>query len=135
TAIVLLPYHLHMVWSLPRGDSDYPTRIGAMKAAFSRAWLERGGVERPVTRDQARQRRRGIGQPRFLEHMIRDQQDLESHVNYIHYNPVKHGWASSPAEWPYSSFLRFVRRGDYPLDWGRSAGSVVLRGVDETLLE
>lgn len=135
TAIVLLPDHLHMIWSLPRGDSDYSTRIGAMKASFSRAWLERGNGEQPVTNDQARQRRRGVWQPRFLEHMIRDEQDLGRHVDYIHYNPVKHGRVSRPADWPCSSFLRFVRRGDYPLDWGRNAESVVVRGVDETLLE
>lgn len=135
TAIVLLPDHLHMIWSLPRGDCDYSTRIATMKAAFSRAWLDAGGTEQPITKDQARQRRRGIWQSRFLEHMIRDEDDLEAHVNYIHYNPVKHGWVLRPADWPYSSFLRYVRRGDYPLDWGRTAEHVVLRGVDETLLE
>ena len=109
TAIVLLPDHLHMVWSLPCGDCDYSTRIAAMKAAFSRAWLDRGGTERPITKDQTRQRRRGIWQSRFLEHMIRDEDDLEAHVNYIHCNPVKHGWALRPADWRFSSFLRYVR--------------------------
>jgi len=133
-AIVLLPDHLHVVWTLPSGDSNYPDRWKAIKAKFSHRWLGQGGREQRVSRGYRRQRRRGVWQPRFMEHTIRDEADLHAHADYIHYNPVKHGLVASPKDWPWSSFHRLVASGDYPLDWGRSEVPS-FDGVDESLIE
>jgi putative transposase len=117
-AIVLLPDHLHTIWTLPAGDSDYSNRWKAIKATFTSAWVTLGGDERAVSKGYQRQRRRGVWQPRFIEHTIRDEQDLHDHANYIHYNPVKHGYVRRPADWPWSSFHRYVLSGDYSEWWG-----------------
>jgi putative transposase len=136
-AIVLLPDHLHMIWSLPRGDADFSTRIAAVKARFTREWLAQGGCESQVPGGQSQQRRRGIWQARFMEHAIRDEDDLIHHVDYIHYNPVKHGWVRCPVDWPYSSFHRYVRSGDYPADWACSGSALppAFGAVQEDLIE
>ncbi|MGH8352507.1 MAG: REP-associated tyrosine transposase, partial [Pseudomonas sp.] len=113
-AAVVLPDHLHCLWELPEGDSDFATRWGLIKAAFSRAL--------PATEPRSASRRargeRGIWQRRFWEHRIRDDEDYRRHVEYIHFNPVKHGHAVRAANWPYSSFKRFVDAGLYPENWG-----------------
>ena len=116
-AIVVLPDHLHCLWRLPPGDSDYGVRWGLIKSAFSRGMT---AVER---RSASRQTRgeRGIWQRRFWEHLVRDEEDFAHHADYIHYNPVKHGWARAPSEWKYSSFGRFVKEGIYSRNWGESA--------------
>lgn len=119
-AIVLLPDHLHALWTLPPGDFDFSTRWSSIKSRFTREWLERGGTEQTVPSGQHRQKRRGVWQARFIEHTIRDEDDLAQHVEYIHFNPVKHRLAECPREWPWSSFRRFVGRGDYPIDWACS---------------
>ncbi len=116
-AIVLLPDHLHAIWTLPTGDSDFATRWSAIKSRFTRDWLASGGIEQGVPPGQQAQGRRGVWQARSFEHTIRDEDDLIQHVDYIHFNPVKHGLAKCPSEWPWSSFRRFVRQGDYPIDW------------------
>ncbi|HUT13916.1 MAG TPA: transposase [Thermoguttaceae bacterium] len=117
-AIVLMPDHLHALWTLPEGDDDYPNRWKAIKAKFTSRWLEAGGGEQPVSDGYRHQRRRGIWQPRFFEHTIRDEEDLHNHADYIHYNPVKHGWVRCPKHWAWSSFHRFAARGHYPENWG-----------------
>lgn len=117
TAIVLLPEHLHCLWQLPDGDTDYSTRWACIKMLFTRQWLAAGGGEAPVSQSRRRQRGRGIWQKRFWEHAIRDEQDMIHHVNYIHYNPVKHGLARCPHAWPQSSFHRWVKEGYYREDW------------------
>ncbi|MFO0900275.1 MAG: hypothetical protein U0836_22805 [Pirellulales bacterium] len=89
-----------------------------------------------MTQGYANQRRRGIWQARFMEHMIRDEEDLHAHADYIHYNPVKHGYARCPKDWPWSSFGRYVAGGDYPENWGCSNHPPPdLSGVDANLLE
>ncbi|AFL74023.1 REP-associated tyrosine transposase [Thiocystis violascens] len=112
-AIVVLPEHLHTVWTLPEGDSDYKTRWSLIKAGFSRR------IPAGERRSDSRVKRgeRGIWQRRYWEHVICDDGDLERHVNYIHWNPVKHGWVQRVADWPYSSFHLYVQRGVYCLDW------------------
>src|SRR5262245_33093340 len=117
-AIVLLWDHLHCLWSLPPQDQDFSGRWQDIKQRFTAAWLENGGTEATVTSSQARRGHRGVWQRRFWEHLIRNEEDLEAHCDYIHYNPVKHGYVTRPRDWPWSSFHRFVRDGVYPLDWG-----------------
>ena len=107
-AIVILPDHLHCLWRLPEGDDDFSGRWREIKKATSRridTTLNRRG-ERPVW------------QRRFWEHAIRDDADWRAHVDYIHYNPVKHGLARHPADWPWSSFARAVSQGWYEPTWG-----------------
>jgi putative transposase len=135
-AIVLLPDHLHAIWTLPGGDDEYSRRWQAIKARFTLEWLDAGGKEQRVSDGYCRQRRRGVWQPRFLEHTIRDEMDLHQHVDYIHYNPVKHGYVPSPRDWPWSSFARYVRSGDYDEDWGSASQQPPdFRTVDAELLE
>jgi putative transposase len=117
-AIVVLPDHFHCVWSLPGGDSDYSGRWQWIKGAFTEEWLSAGGSEASKSASRARKGEHGVWQRRFWEHQIQDEVDLERHVDYIHYNPVKHGYAARPGDWPWSSFLRHVRLGQYPSDWG-----------------
>jgi putative transposase len=124
-AVVLLPDHWHTIWTLPQGDSDFPRRWAFLKKQFTREWLAAGGVEEAISeRRQARQRR-GVWQPRFWEHLIRDEADFERHLDYIHFNPVKHQLAACPRDWPYSSFQRWVQLGQYAPDWAcGTAGAV-----------
>ena len=107
------PDHLHAVWHLPEDDGDYPLRWGLIKAAFSRQLppLETVQLSRRLKRE------RGVWQRRYWEHQIHDEQDLQRHLEYIHFNPVKHGHARSAVEWPYSSIHRYVRAGVLPADW------------------
>ncbi len=115
-AICVMPDHIHAVWQLPLGDSSYSKRWQRIKARFSKALpasSSRSGSKR-------RKREKGIWQRRFWEHLIRDEDDLERYVDYIHYNPVKHGYVPSVKDWPYSSFHRYVRCGRLPGDWGGS---------------
>jgi len=121
-AIVLLPDHLHSLWTLPSRDDRYSLRWRWIKREFTRLWLADGGAEQPLSASRVSQRRRGVWQRRYWEHMIRDEVDLEAHFDYIHYNPVKHGYAQRPCDWPWSSFHRWVRAGHYPVDW--AAGSL-----------
>jgi REP-associated tyrosine transposase len=124
-AVVLLPNHLHCLWALPPGDTAYPLRWRWIKREFTRAWLAGGGLEQPRPESRREQRRRGVWQRRFWEHTIRDETDLESHFDYIHYNPVKHGLVQRPRDWPWSSFHRWVNAGHYQPDWGAGAAHVV----------
>jgi putative transposase len=119
-ASVLLPDHLHAIWTLPGGDADYATRWRTIKATFTTEWIRRSGSEQEISSGYERQRRRGIWQARFIEHLIRDEHDLHAHADYLHYNPVKHGYARCPKDWPWSTFNRFVESGDYPENWGCS---------------
>ncbi|NEV65175.1 REP-associated tyrosine transposase [Thiorhodococcus minor] len=112
-AIVIMPNHLHALWTLPPGDSDYSTRWRHIKAAFSRAIPE---GER-ISASRRAKGERGIWQRRFWEHTIRDQRGFNNRLDYIHYNPVKHQYVAHVRAWPYSSFHRAVRQGIYPADW------------------
>ena len=117
-AIVLLPDHLHAVWTLPPGDVEYPTRWRQIKEQFTRSYLGRGGTE--ITRSNSRisKGERGIWQRRFWEHTVRDENDLRRCVNYLHWNPRKHNLAQRVQDWPWSGFHRFVELGEYDLLWG-----------------
>lgn len=112
-AIVVLPDHLHCLWTLPENDGDYARRWSQLKAAFTRTI----GSPAPRSMSRALRRERGVWQRRYWEHLIRDQDDYDRHVEYIHFNPIKHGHVRSVADWPYSSFYRFVRDGMLPANW------------------
>jgi putative transposase len=107
-AMVILPEHLHCIWRLPEGDADFSSRWREIKKAASRQL---------GTSTNARNER-NVWQRRFWEHAIRDEDDWRKHLDYIHYNPVKHGLAHSPAAWPWSSFNRAVSKGWYEPSWG-----------------
>ena len=114
-AMVVLPDHLHTVWTLPEGDADFATRWQRIKSAFSRS-LPTG---EPISDSRAAKGERGIWQRRYWEHTIRNENDYMRHIDYIHINPVKHGLVSRVRDWPYSSFQRLVKLGIYPEDWAR----------------
>ncbi len=115
-AWVVLPEHMHCIWTLPQGDADFATRWGMIKASFSR--LVPGGTA--TTASRARRGERGIWQRRFWEHCIRDETDFGAHMDYVHFNPVRHGLVRHPGDWPYSTFRRCVAMGMYPPDWAGS---------------
>ena len=109
-AIVILPEHLHCILTLPEGDGNFSTRWGLIKAYFSRN-IEKG--ER-ISKSRVKRGERGLWQRRFWEHLIRDEIDYQQHIDYIHWNPVKHGWVQYVKDWPHSSFHRYVNQGIYP---------------------
>ena len=115
-AIVVMPDHLHCIWTLPPDDADFSTRWRLIKTWFSKHCPD----ALRCTPDAARLKKgeQAIWQHRYWEHQIRDETDFARHVDYIHYNPVKHGLARSPLDWPYSSFNRYVKAGVYASDWG-----------------
>ena len=117
SAIVLLPDHLHCIWELPGNDSDFSKKWGRIKSRFSKLWIDTGGKEAQISQARRKHRERGIWQKRFWEHRIRDEEDLMRHVNYIHFNPVKHGLVRCPHAWAYSSFERWVKQGYYKHNW------------------
>jgi putative transposase len=116
-AMVVLPDHLHAVWTLPPGDGDFSLRWRLLKTFFSRR-IPHGERRRP---SRIAKGERGIWQRRYWEHLIRDADDLQRHIDYIHFNPVKHGHAKQVVDWPYSTFHRFVAKGWLPCDWGSHA--------------
>jgi putative transposase len=117
-AMVVLPDHIHAVWTMPAGDRDYPMRWSLIKAGFSRALVRTESIRH--SRQQKRER--GIWQRRYWEHQIRNDDDLAKHVDYIHFNPVKHGHVSAPIDWPHSSIHQHIRRGLLLQDWGIASG-------------
>ncbi|HZX17569.1 MAG TPA: transposase [Pseudomonas sp.] len=119
-AWVVLPEHMHCLWTLPAGDSDFARRWMVIKQLFCRGL--------PAATGANARRERGIWQRRYWEHLIRDSQDWRAHFDYIHINPVKHGWVSRIQDWPYSSFHRAVRDGLYPQDWAGNVDGVVPGG-------
>lgn len=117
-AMVLLPDHLHAIWSLPAGDDEYPKRWGWLKKEFTKRYLEHGGREQSTSSSRKRYRRRGVWQRRYWEHTIEDEDDFEVHFDYVHWNPVKHKYVKCPIEWPHSSFHRWAAKGVYDRNWG-----------------
>lgn len=112
-AWVVLPEHLHCIIELPPSDHDFPLRWRLIKHHFSTA------IPKNEYRSDVRQyrRERGIWQRRFWEHVIRDEADYNAHMDYVHYNPVKHGWVERVRDWPHSTFHRCVEVGMYPVEW------------------
>ena len=117
-AMVVLPDHLRCIWTMPPDDADFATRWRLIKTWFTKHCPD---VLR-ITPDAARtaKHEQAVWQHRYWEHQIRDEEDYARHVDYIHYNPVKHGLAALPMAWPYSSFHKHVAAGIYPADWGQA---------------
>lgn len=107
---VVLPEHMHAIWRMPESDSDYSKRWGIIKSRFSRE----SGLSKCSGLGLGAQ----VWQPRFWEHAIRNELDWRNHMDYLHFNPVKHGLVARVCDWPFSSFHRLVRQGFYENDWG-----------------
>ena len=117
-AICVLPEHLHAIWRLPDGDAAYALRWQTIKGRFS------SGVAAGARNSSQRAKReKGIWQRRYWEHQIRDSDDLARHIDYVHFNPVKHGLVGQVKDWPHSSFHKWVARGDLSASWGLVAGA------------
>lgn len=111
-AMVILPDHLHAMWEMPENDENYSIRWICIKREFAKN-LRKSRVRIQKNRFGENE----LWQRRFWEHAIRDEKDYEKHVDYIHYNPVKHGYVNSVKEWPFSTFHQFVQQGLLPLNW------------------
>ena len=116
-AQVVMPDHLHAIWTLPDGDCDYATRWRLIKEAFTRAY---GETHRLPARDMTRRARgeQAVWQRRYWEHLIRDERDFSAHLDHIHYNPARHGFVAAPRDWSHSTFSDWVLLGTYEANWG-----------------
>ena len=112
-AWVVLPDHMHCLWKLPEGDTDYATRWRLIKSHFSKAIAPKE-YRSPV---RVKNGERGIWQRHYWEHWIRDEQDFQRHFDYIHRNPLKHGLVTRVSDWPYSTFHKYVKTGIYSESW------------------
>lgn len=123
-AWVVLPDHMHCIWTLPAGDADYASRWKAIKTAFSKA------LPRTESLSAVRQAKgeRGIWQHRYWENTIRDERAYAAHMDYVHINPLKHGHAARVVDWPYSSFHRLVETGVYPVGWAADSDDLPMTG-------
>jgi len=116
--MVLLPDHLHCLWQLAESDADFSTRWRLVKTRVTQALRAAGWQVESQTASRRRSNECNIWHRRFWEHLVRDDNDFGRHLDYIHYNPVKHGYVKRPADWPFSTFHRYVRQEWYTKDWG-----------------
>jgi len=123
---VLLPDHLHAIWTLPPGDADFATRWRLIKTHVTRCCGADYFRADWLTARRANKRCGTLWQHRYWEHLLRDETDTRHHLDYLHWNPVKHGLVPHVADWPWSSFHRYVAQGTYPADWG---GGIDISGV------
>ena len=114
---VVLPNHIHFLWTLPADDLAYSKRVGRLKVLFTQSLRGKGRLHKNISSSRAKHRESDVWQRRFWEHTIRNEADFERHLEYIHYNRVKHGFVSCPHLWGYSSFDRWVQKGMYKNDW------------------
>jgi putative transposase len=120
-AWVLLPDHLHAIWTLPEGDANYQARWALIKSSVSRRCSQIGEEGHGGSESRKKRHESNVWQRRFWEHCIRDDLDFQRHIDYLHFNPVKHGYVRRVADWPFSSFHRLVTQNVYPRDWGGTA--------------
>jgi putative transposase len=120
-AMVVLPEHLHALWRMPVDDQDFSTRWMLIKQCFTRLLTANGSLDEAAGSLRGVKGERSVWQRRFWEHQIRDEEDFARHVDYIHYNPVKHGWVMRATDWQHSSVHRFIRDGRLAPNWGISA--------------
>lgn len=117
-AIAILPDHIHCIWTLPEGDADFSTHWRLIKSYFSRKCKFKYQGE--ISESRQKKQEKAVWQRRYWEHCLKDEQDFINHVEYIHYNPVRHGLVNAVKDWQYSSFHRYVEKGIYEKDWGVS---------------
>jgi putative transposase len=129
-AWVLLPDHLHCIWTLPHGDANFSMRWSQIKRYVSQQCGDTFGIKEKSA-SRTKRHESGLWQRRFWEHQIRDEGDFARHVDYIHWNPVKHGLVLRATDWPYSTFHRFVRNGAYRPDWGLAVSEAADMAVGE----
>jgi len=118
-AFCILPDHIHCIWTLPLNDADYSTRWNLIKGMFTKNFRKTTGLNSPDAWSRYKKRERPVWQKRFWEHWLRDRDDLNRHLDYLHFNPVKHALAHKPGDWPWSSFAHYLAKGWYDSDWGR----------------
>lgn len=118
-AWVVLPDHMHCVWTLPQDDNDFSKRWGLIKSGFTKRLGHPKNL--PTNKSRVTQRESNVWQRRFWEHQIHDDRDFETHVEYTHFNPVKHGYVNRVVDWPYSTFHRYVKESIVDENWGGSA--------------
>ena len=119
-AMVLLPDHIHAVWTLPEGDADYSSRWARIKENFTREFSAKANLlDGSRSESRLRHREANVWQRRFWERTVRDEDDLKRCVDYLHWNPVKHGLVDRVGEYPWSSYHKFLLSGEYEADWGR----------------
>ena len=128
---VLLPNHIHCVWTLPQGDDRFSMRWSLIKSLFSKEAEGRYHMSEWMNDSKRKHREATIWQRRFWEHQIRDDQDYRSHIDYLHFNPVKHRLVGRVRDWPFSTFHRYVRLGVYPEDWGGDMDEVLAGSFGE----
>jgi putative transposase len=128
-AFVLLPDHFHCLWTLPDGDSNYSTRLRLIKTFVTKHSANQLALDAQLTASRQKRNEGNLWQRRFWEHLIRDEVDFARHCDYIHYNPVKHGFCQTPNQWRFSSFHRFVVEGVYSEDWGVDEMPTISNGV------
>lgn len=138
-ATVVLPDHLHFIWSLPPGDANFSKRIGRMKASFTKLLHGSNALPATLSNERRKHRESDVWQRRFWEHTVRDEDEFVCLFDYIHFNPVKHGHMSCPHMWTASSFHHWVNRGVLDQRWGCSCegrvASVVAANVDDIVGE
>jgi putative transposase len=117
-AAVILPDHIHFIWQLPNDNINYSQRVSRLKTLFTRQLRGKNYCPENISLSRYKHRESDVWQRRFWEHTIKDENDFQKHLDYIHYNPVKHELVSCPHLWQYSSFNNWVKQGKYPQDWG-----------------
>jgi putative transposase len=123
-AWVLLPDHLHCIWTLPEGDADFSRRWSLIKHRVSLVCADEYKQNKWITSSKKKRRESTLWQRRFWEHQIRDQTDFDRHLDYIHYNPVKHGLCGRPGLWPYSTLHRYIKEEKYSCDWAADHSNI-----------
>lgn len=121
-ALVLLPDHLHSIWTLPSNDSDFSVRWNRIKASFTQEYMSSQGAEGYLSQSRLKRGERGVWQRRFYVHSVRNPRDLKPCIDCVHINPLKHGLVDKVQDWKWSSFHRYVKLGEYSIDWGSSTG-------------
>lgn len=129
-AWVLLPEHMHCVWTLHQGNSDFSVRWNLIKSGFSRRAKAFLHVEEWMNDSKRKHRETTIWQRRFWEHRIRSDVEYQAYMDYAHFNPVKHGLVKRVADWPHSTFHRYVKQGIYPENWGSELHAIPAYGFD-----
>ena len=125
-AVCLMPEHIHTIWRLPEGDVNYSMRWNEIKRHFTHEYLRQIDIDDERNESRIKRREQAVWQRRYWEHTFFDEDDLNTHIDYIHYNPVKHGLAERVDDWAWSSYHQYVGMGMYPAGWGENVDAKVM---------